>query len=792
MAITQNTFTGNGSNLGPFSFTFKWLESTDIKVTVGGVLKTAGTHYNLQGLNYTTKDGGQVLFTAGNAPANNASIRIYRDTDDSALTATFFSGSAIRAQDLNDNFTQNLYVIQEADNNIANAVAGQIPDGSIGTVQLADGAVTNAKVTDVGSPKVTFTQAGTGAVQRTVESKLQDVVSVKDFGAVGDGVADDTAAIQAAINAAVYLTIPAGTYVVTQLEIKNSLRLIGCGKPTIKRKNNSSDTAVILANNKNSFEISGIKVDGNLANNSVAADNISIIGNSYNFVVSDCESVNAKYSLSLGRGNGIFVESNADSANGTRSLLTSNKTTGCAVGIYARKVLNLNIEKNYGSSNTFGGIKAEDITLPASAFATTTNLIITENQYYTSGVGIGIYGTFSDRTALGDIVSQLNYTQRFITVSSNVVSGNQLYGLVLQGSGITCTGNIVQNNGSNTSNGGMLFNCGYSICSNNSVIENYYYGIDAGFAFASSVKNNEIHRNGYQVNQGIGINAGASKLLSITGNNISANGGNLLGSYQILASGVDGSGGSTNWGPFIGYDLTISNNIFALDNTSQTAIRVINGFSGVSITNNTFYNRGNGTPLEVFTGGPSTVVRNNSVLHSSGDYTVSVNSSATTVIPDYGDVIFVDGTNTINFLRTESQNFGLDKVIQVNMTNNGTNYTSAPTVSFTGGGGSGAAGIAALAADGKVYGVYMTNNGSGYTSAPTVSFTGGGGSGAAGTAFLNCDNAFDRIITLRFSGAAIVKNGTGNIFMSSDFTGSSTKSLTLRSVFGNWCEVSRS
>ncbi len=141
MATTQNTFTGNGSNLGPFSFTFKWLESTDIKVTVGGVLKTAGTHYNLQSLNYTTKTGGQVLFTAGNAPASGASIRIYRDTDDEALSAVFSSGSAIRAKDLNDNFTQNLYVTQEVNNNAvsidgSNPMVGDLNMGGYKIINL--------------------------------------------------------------------------------------------------------------------------------------------------------------------------------------------------------------------------------------------------------------------------------------------------------------------------------------------------------------------------------------------------------------------------------------------------------------------------------------------------------------------------------------------------------------------------------------------------------------------------------------------------------------------------------
>jgi len=64
---------------------------------------------------------------------------------------------------------------------------------------------------------IDYDPAGAGAVQRTVQSKLRDVVSVKDFGAVGDGVADDTAAIQAAINASYghRLFLPRGLYKLT-------------------------------------------------------------------------------------------------------------------------------------------------------------------------------------------------------------------------------------------------------------------------------------------------------------------------------------------------------------------------------------------------------------------------------------------------------------------------------------------------------------------------------------------------------------------------------------------------
>ena len=74
------------------------------------------------------------------------------------------------------------------------------------------------KITDVGTTDanaVTYTPAGTGAVQTTVQTKLRESANVKDFGAVGDGVTDDTAAIQAAATAHNTLLVPSGTFLIT-------------------------------------------------------------------------------------------------------------------------------------------------------------------------------------------------------------------------------------------------------------------------------------------------------------------------------------------------------------------------------------------------------------------------------------------------------------------------------------------------------------------------------------------------------------------------------------------------
>ena len=99
MAATIS-YTGNGT-LTQFTFPFEYLDESDIKVSLDGTNTTAYSLANATTVEFDT------------APASGVAIRIYRVTNSDSLKATFFAGSSIRAQDLNNNFNQALYVTQE-------------------------------------------------------------------------------------------------------------------------------------------------------------------------------------------------------------------------------------------------------------------------------------------------------------------------------------------------------------------------------------------------------------------------------------------------------------------------------------------------------------------------------------------------------------------------------------------------------------------------------------------------------------------------------------------------------
>ena len=85
---------------------------------------------------------------------------------------------------------------------------------------------------------ITYDQGGTGAQDRTVKTKLQEFVSVKDFGAVGDGVTDDTAAIQAASDYAA--SISSGKVIAGGTLLNNTPVLFPSGEYYISSEINAS------------------------------------------------------------------------------------------------------------------------------------------------------------------------------------------------------------------------------------------------------------------------------------------------------------------------------------------------------------------------------------------------------------------------------------------------------------------------------------------------------------------------------------------------------------------------
>ena len=141
MAVTQNQYTGNGSTV-LFSFTFPYLASTDVKVKVDGTDTTA----------FTLANATTVQMNA--APANGAVVIVYRNTDNDNKKATFYPGSAIKAEDLNNDFDQILYVAQEVDNNAMNTLGTSPMQGNFNAG--------NNKVINVATPT-----AGTDAANKT-------------------------------------------------------------------------------------------------------------------------------------------------------------------------------------------------------------------------------------------------------------------------------------------------------------------------------------------------------------------------------------------------------------------------------------------------------------------------------------------------------------------------------------------------------------------------------------------------------------------------------------------------
>lgn len=133
---------------------------------------------------------------------------------------------------------------------------------------ISDSTITNADISAsaaIDASKLAPVTATGSTTARTLANRFADVVNVKDFGAVGDGVTDDTAAIQAAINTGTNIFIPVGIYKITSnLILTSNRQIFGVGNATKIQisSNNIKGFTVLTSVDNNSIIIRDLLIDG--------------------------------------------------------------------------------------------------------------------------------------------------------------------------------------------------------------------------------------------------------------------------------------------------------------------------------------------------------------------------------------------------------------------------------------------------------------------------------------------------------------------------------------------------
>lgn len=202
-----------------FTYPFPIFEPGDIEVLNDSI----PANFGFVIIGAGESDGGAIHYAE--APAAGTRVTLLRRLTIERVT-DFQSNGVLRAMTLNDELDRQVAALQEVRDDVAGAIRLDVSEPPSGMVlPLREARAEKLLGFDALGEVTAYDRSGTiaaafpGAIPRSVEDKLAETLTARDFGAVGDGISDDGPALQAAMNAAgssgKHLVIGEGSFLTT-------------------------------------------------------------------------------------------------------------------------------------------------------------------------------------------------------------------------------------------------------------------------------------------------------------------------------------------------------------------------------------------------------------------------------------------------------------------------------------------------------------------------------------------------------------------------------------------------
>lgn len=587
-------------------------------------------------------------------------------------------------------------------------------------VSYADFMTGIATIPDVSASAMIATATGSPA-KRCLADILADAIAIEAFGAMGDGVTDDTVAFSAAIAAGRPIRMGPKTYIVNgQWSLLGStVTLIGVPGQTVLRRLTQTGNGAWISIQSSVFRANGIVFDANRAG--VSQDSWGVL------IAPSCTNSEFDSCIFTGSGGatlgcGLTIQA-SDPALVQHVLSFCEAYNNVGHGIWVQATQGVQIIACRAHDNGGYGIVI-DYTDPK--FVQKLHLCqVIGCEAWANQRGISI-GNFNATNTTPPVWGNANPDALSILIAGNNCHDNIEYGIAASGRALAVQNNLLTNNANGGSGAGILANISYSVIANNMITGTSQFGIDAGGSINSDIARNYI--------DGVvhGINPGGSLNMRIMENWVQECTG-----WGVLVNNVESDGAGNNFGLACN-TMAITDNwiCFAMGNGGG-GVLLLDGPQNILIARNNFVGIGAATIYQCLWAHTDTVTIEGNTWNFQPRTIcnpATVGGVQQLAFPDILDEVMITAAAApVQSMVSLRQQATVGQITFIKVTSGGSGYTHANVA--VSGSGSGAA-AQAFVSNGIVIGVALTNPGSGYgaNGSDTAVVIGGDGTGATAVA----------------------------------------------------------